>query len=358
MPVQVTPFRGGNALRDIALQERNQANLDRSFTEQRFNADRNFSLRERGVNAQEAANQQRATALSDEQKRKAMAAIPGAIKQAIETAGKAPDGRKAAVFNSIVGPYLQAAREHKLPVEKIEQGLAGITEEDFAVTENFDATLQRGLVNGEEQFFQVGDQGGVRPIDGVTPPEKRQSLGAIQQGQDAQGNPVFFQVDAQGVPQVVQGVSPKQSATQTKVEADRKDATTRLDLLNQQFVELIQDEEFPSAVGAVDQFTAKIGGALGTRQGVINRRATRLVNQMVAEATQQLKGALSEKELAFIRDTKPSTGDAPEVWRDWYSNEFLPLVNQARQSNGQPAAEDPFSEDVITTQSGATIRFN
>jgi hypothetical protein len=67
------------------------------------------------------------------------------------------------------------------------------------------------------------------------------------------------------------------------------------------------------------------------------RELTMLVNELTAERTQALKGALSEKELRFLQQTVPKLSDDEAVWNKFLS-ERIPLLEKATQA-GRSALE-------------------
>lgn len=115
-----------------------------------------------------------------------------------------------------------------------------------------------------------------------------------------------------------------------------------LEVQNQIFLDTINDPNFAGAVGMIDQITGRIGAQFGRPEGVLGERVSRLATSMVLKAAESLSGAMSDKDIELLQETAPGRGDSPEVWRDWYSTEYLPRVNAGRQQLGLPKFDDPF----------------
>lgn len=95
-------------------------------------------------------------------------------------------------------------------------------------------------------------------------------------------------------------------------------------LLDNQLQMLMNDSDFDAAVGPVDRWTGALGEMAGTRQGVIGGHIGRISNALTTSKVADWKGAISDKELAFFKESVPQRSSSPETWRSWYQNEFLP----------------------------------
>jgi hypothetical protein len=137
----------------------------------------------------------------------------------------------------------------------------------------------------------------------------------------------------------------EQARMEVKKEAERAAniaAQPDLEVQNQIFLDTINDPNFSGAVGMIDQITGRIGAQFGRPEGVLGERVSRLATSMVLKAAESLSGAMSDKDIELLQETAPGRGDSPEVWRDWYSTEYLPRVNAGRQQLGLPKFDDPF----------------
>lgn len=112
---------------------------------------------------------------------------------------------------------------------------------------------------------------------------------------------------------------------------------------NEKFASMIGSDDFPGAVGMIDQYTGAIGAQFGSDQGVLGKRAQRAASKLVLSAADHLKGAMSDRDIQLLMDSAPGVGDGVDVWKDWYSHEFLPQVNAARGNVGMVALNDPFT---------------
>ncbi len=112
------------------------------------------------------------TRLGEAEKRKVFEQFPSAVTEVIEAAEQLPKGSRVAFFHSQLSPALQAMKAQGLPVEDFEREIQNITEAELAPgsSEKFSATVQQGVgPDGRPTFFQAGDQGSVRTLDGVNP---------------------------------------------------------------------------------------------------------------------------------------------------------------------------------------------
>jgi len=118
-----------------------------------------------------------------------------------------------------------------------------------------------------------------------------------------------------------------------------------------QFVELLNDENFPGAVGMVDQYTGQIGAQFGSKEGILGERAERLSGRMILDAAASLKGQMSDKDIELLESTAPTRGDDHRVYADWFRSQFLPTVNAARKRAGMdPLKDQTFSWEKDSTE--------
>jgi len=142
-------------------------------------------------------------------------------------------------------------------------------------------------------------------------------------------------------------------AANKAAEAGRKNAEANAQVADiarvaETLADTIKDPDFKDSVGLIEGTgladSVRQLNPFGDKAAVATgKRVERIVNRMVAETTQLLKGALSEKELKFIEHTMPQRTDPPEVWQDWLSGEFLPSVNSKLSAMGLETISDPFA---------------
>lgn len=132
------------------------------------------------------------------------------------------------------------------------------------------------------------------------------------------------------------------------------------------FHDTLSSKSFTEAVGPVDQYTAGVGAAFGTEAGVIQKRAERLSSQLILDAASMLKGALSDKDIMFLKESQPRTSQSANVWYDWYNNQYLPLVSTKYEAMygekfpygpidpaaGNQATTDQMSDDDLKKELG------
>lgn len=99
-----------------------------------------------------------------------------------------------------------------------------------------------------------------------------------------------------------------------------------LEMQNMEIQRIINDPDFDQAVGLLDQYTGKIGAQFGSKQGVLMKDAEKISNALTTSKVSDWKGAISDKELDFFKAGVPQVGDGPDVWRSWYINQYIPLM--------------------------------
>ena len=223
-----------------------------------------------------------------------------------------------------------------------------------------------------EAFFRNSAQLMGVPMDIVTPEnieasatlyeqslKPSQKLGRVFQAVDDQGNLVFAQADQSGNIKIAEGITPtdfesqrlqlqkeiaegKLQLAEEKVESEKKTKETKekvdtAQLTSQlaQIDSLINDPNFSDAVGLLDQFTGYIGSKFGTDDGVVNRRAKRLLSSSVAKIAKSLGANPTDKDIVLLKETQPSMSDQPRVWQDWYKNDLMPVINARLNAMGQ-----------------------
>lgn len=221
----------------------------------------------------------------------------------------------------------------------------------------------------DEQLMQL-----VAAKQALQPSQSQSKFGRVFQAKDDQGNPVFAQADNQGNIRVVEGLTPpdiqqqridlqreiaegKAQREEKKFEADsekvKKEQQADVNALSNtlsQIDSLINDPDFSGAVGLIDQFTGKIGAALGSKEGVVNRRATRVLNNSIVKIAKSLGANPTDRDMKILADTQPKLSDPPPVWQDWYRNDLIPTVNARLKAFGQSEIEP------MTPESGKVRR--
>jgi len=113
---------------------------------------------------------------------------------------------------------------------------------------------------------------------------------------------------------------------------------------------LMDNPDFEGGVGLADQYTGKIGAQFGTKEGIVSKQATFISNALTRSSVADWKGAISEKELVFFQSGVPQPGDGPEVWRMWYRDFYLPILEFARKKAAGTIHKDaplmPYLESV------------
>lgn len=248
----------------------------------------------------------------------------------------------------VIGALAKAGKD--LPMEerqKLAQAFGAMTGIDMSDAKLDDETLSNAA----------------RAYDMLRNSKKPSKLGRVFEAVDAQGNLVFAQADDKGNIQIAQGVTPtdferqrlelqkdlaegKLELAQEKAKAEKQKTETKTKIdtsaLTEQLAQidsLINDPNFSGAVGLIDQVTGYIGSKFGTSDGVVNRRAKRLLSSSVVKIAKSLGANPTDKDIVLLKETQPSMSDQPSVWQDWYKNDLLPVINARLSAMGQ----DPFS---------------
>jgi len=185
-------------------------------------------------------------------------------------------------------------------------------------------------------------------------------FGRVFQAMDPQGKSVFAQADDQGGVKIVEGLTPP-DLQQQRIDLQREIATGKAEREEKEFItktqdvkekkqadinalsntitqidSLINDPDFGGAVGLIDQFTARAGAAFGTKEGVVNRRAKRVLNNSIVKIAKSLGANPTDRDMKILAETQPNLSDPPNVWQDWYKNDLLPTINSRLRAFGQP----------------------
>ncbi len=121
-----------------------------------------------------------------------------------------------------------------------------------------------------------------------------------------------------------------------------------MQVLDARLNNLINHEDFAGGVGLLDQFTGKIGAQLGTDEGKITKEANYISNALTRSSVADWKGAISNAELNFFKDSVPQAGDGPDTWREWYNNYYVPTMQFVKmRARGEITESDSALSDFI-----------
>lgn len=178
--------------------------------------------------------------------------------------------------------------------------------------ESVQAFQESGDYSDLERYepYTTVDLGGGRR--GVLDRSSGQVIGAVASRED-------FQQDVKDTKQAAaEGTAQGQAMTAAKERLGTVQNTAS------QLEAMMADPNFDASVGFIDQFTGRIGEKFGSEEGVLGGQVTRMANQLVTDAVSAWKGAISERELDFFKESVPGRGSSASTWRHWYQNEFLP----------------------------------
>ena len=115
---------------------------------------------------------------------------------------------------------------------------------------------------------------------------------------------------------------------------ERESAATNLTSVANSFASTLGDPDIGTATGLSGAVQGEIGRKTGSKSGILRGRLARNANKLILEAASALKGALSDKDVDFLKSILPSKNDHPNVWVDWYNEEFIPLIKLRAQKKG------------------------
>lgn len=166
-------------------------------------------------------------------------------------------------------------------------------------------------------------------------------FGRLVAGQDAQGNPVFLQTDKSGKVRVADGVRPPETAAEARKRErqdeqakDKSSSTITLTASANAFSDTLSHPEISSATGLRGAIEGGVGKLTGSQAGVLKARLERRGTAMVLQAAESLSGAMSDGDIALLKSTMPDGLDDAAIWRDWYSNDFVPMVRAKAAEQG------------------------
>jgi hypothetical protein len=263
----------------------------------------------------------------------------------------------------------QAQRSRAVMLGNLAEQALNIEDEDVRNTFILGAAQKAGVpLDDPSQVTDDDLQQMVAARNAMQPGARDSKFGRAFQAVDDQGNLVWAQVDDKGRKRVIEGLRPldiqqqrldlrreiatgKAEREEKKFEAKEKEVreTKQADmnaLTNtlSQVDAIINDPDFSGAVGLIDQFTARAGAAFGTKAGVVNRRAGRLLNTSIVKIAKSLGANPTDRDMVILKNTQPDLSDQPKVWQDWYENELIPAVNARLSAAGQDEIR-PISPD-------------
>lgn len=264
--------------------------------------------------------------------------LAGSKEQRLQKAQESEMQQKSA---ELLGAISYSLRQIKDPNERLEKAMSFAKllrlPEDIVTTENIEASAK---------LYEQS----LKPT---------QKLGRVFQAVDDQGNLVFAQADQSGNIKIAEGITPtdfesqrlqlqkeiaegKLELQEQKAESEKKTKETKEKVDTSQLTgqlaqidSLINDPNFSGAVGLLDQVTGYIGSKFGTNEGVVNRRAKRLLSSSVAKIAKSLGANPTDKDIVLLKETQPSMSDQPIVWQDWYKNDLMPVISARLRAMGQ-----------------------
>ena len=138
---------------------------------------------------------------------------------------------------------------------------------------------------------------------------------------------------------------------------DIKTAQVQAPILEQKvtgFANKLNDPAFGGAVGWLDQYTGAVGAQHGTKEGVLGRTIEFEANSLILEAAKTMKGALSDKDVKFLKESQPARGDGAEVWYKWFNETFVPKINAAREAAQLPPLDISAGSQGSSGTAGST----
>ena len=100
------------------------------------------------------------------------------------------------------------------------------------------------------------------------------------------------------------------------------------------FSRTLNDPGIDKATGLTGYIQGAVGMKTGSDAGVLAARIERQSKGLVLQAADAMKGTLTDRDITFLEGTKPSRSDDIAIWKDWYANDFIPLVKQRAAENG------------------------
>ena len=117
---------------------------------------------------------------------------------------------------------------------------------------------------------------------------------------------------------------------------------------------IFTDSRSAGSFGPIDAYTAWVGGKMGTDEGNIYTLFNSLRGKMMTSITDQLAGALSDKDMAYLESQLPSSSDtfaqAQIKWNNFkqrYRQILDDRIKRLRESN--PQAVSRYSKNTVVT---------
>ena len=266
---------------------------------------------------------------------------PGATKLMFGAA-QAKTKEEAALSDDVISSGIGSASVAKTSteaVEALERNRDRLTKMGMTTAATRMDTLIDDINEDPENFKRITEMGLA-----AYAPDRYQNL------KDRRANRLAYEEIASKERQSIEAIKAKERKESEKIRRERRlefgKASTNIANLDKTVAEaeaLINDEDFAGAVGPIDRWTASLGAKFfESKQGILNKRADRMIARLVQQAAESLKGALSDKDLAFLERSQPTVSDSPEVWKDWLENDYKPMIER---SKAEMYAEAGLSKD-------------
>jgi hypothetical protein len=113
----------------------------------------------------------------------------------------------------------------------------------------------------------------------------------------------------------------------------------------------------PLSGSVVGQFGSRVSAAMGGEE-VFNaqRKLTQFISRQAIEAANLLKGPLTEKELAFLRNSIPRLDDTEAVWSDWLNGLYQMYRDRIQNTETALSGKEAAGDFVDPATAEAAVR--
>jgi hypothetical protein len=113
----------------------------------------------------------------------------------------------------------------------------------------------------------------------------------------------------------------------------------------------------PLSGSVVGQFGSRVSAAMGG-EDVFNaqRKLTQFISRQAIEAANLLKGPLTEKELAFLRNSIPRLDDTEAVWSDWLNGLYQMYRDRIQNTESALSGKEAAGNFVDPATAEAAVR--
>ncbi len=128
----------------------------------------------------------------------------------------------------------------------------------------------------------------------------------------------------------------KEESRRDKEKEDRGKESRQISLGStaELFASTLSDPDIESATGIRGAVEGTVGRLTGSKAGILKGRLTRLGTSLTLQAAEALKGAMSDGDIKLLESTKPAGSDDVALWKDWYQNEYLPIIKSRSAEAG------------------------